>query len=87
MSKYNEGNEVGYRSLLVGCGPLVGLPFNFIPLCAKSWQRKDLNGNSACCYPASNVALCAFPICTAWFYPIDPPRQSKSTEKVSGLKF
>ena len=80
MSKYNN-NEVGVKTIVVGCGPLIGCPTNLLPICglAPSWQRKDENGDSSCCYPASNVALFCCPICTMWFYPIDKKKETGSS--------
>jgi len=82
MSVHND-NEVGIKTVAVGFAPLVGLPFNLLPLCATGWQRKDENGDSSCCYPASNVALCFFPFCTAWCYPIDQKKSSATTNVTS----
>ena len=72
MVDYND-NTVGWKTILVGCLPLtpIGLPFQCLPLCAEGWQRKDENGESKICYPASNVMLFFFPVCLAWFYPLD----------------
>lgn len=74
MTDYND-NTVWLKTVAVGCGPLIGLPFQCLPLCAEGWQRKDDKGKSSCCYPASNCMLFAFPVCLAWFYPIDKKKK------------
>lgn len=68
-------NTIGIKTILVGLGG-VGLPIiHLFPVFSckpcEPFRRVDSDGNSGCCYPASNFFLCCAPICTAWFYPLD----------------
>jgi hypothetical protein len=88
MSNPNANNTVGWKSFAVGCGPFIGCPTNLIPLCGKGWQRKNSAGDAGFCYPASNIAICFFPLAVFCCYPIDEPgRELPSNSSVGGLAF